>query len=67
MEQNVTSYVSEFFHVGLEKPFEALGVFVQIFDFFSQVEIFSGQPLNLVLKTSLSVVCWGLVDRLKTT
>jgi hypothetical protein len=60
-----TSDVCQFLHVKLEKPFEALRVFVQIFDLFSKVEIFAGQTLDLVLQTGLGIVGRRFVDRLK--
>jgi hypothetical protein len=48
-----TSDIGQLFHVGFEKPLEALRVLVQGLDPLSQVEVFSGQPLNLMLTTSL--------------
>ncbi len=61
----VTSNVCQFLHVSFQKSFEALRILVQIFDLLSQIEIFTGQTLNLVLKTSLRVVRRRLVDGLR--
>ena len=61
----LTSDVRQLLHVSFEKTLEALRVLVQRLDLLPQVEVLAGQPLDLVLQTSLRVVRRSPVDRLQ--
>ena len=65
LKKGLTSHIGQLFHVSFEKTLEALGVLVQGLDPLPQVEVLSGQPLDLVLQAGLRVVGRIPVDRLQ--